>query len=844
MKWKFLPLSVVLCMLTAMLPLLGGMTVVGLGEETIEQNTFENWELPGTGTTKDFTVAANGRYSWNASYPLSLDTANNGAVQNTSLLVDGTAAPTYLAIELTQVPSVDYTLSFDFVGTVQDYYITGNMQLIRYNDIKKQPLRIGTDGVFEVNGVDMSLSYTPNHWYRADMHVSFSASSGTSAKVTVALTDITTEAVESKSFTMKDAANGKQIQIQTLAGFGPLYIDNVDIYEGMLDDARLATPTLLPGTEPTVEDTYTVTAVSANKEQGTAAVTTAGDTFTKGTAVTVEATPNGNFQFKCWKAEGIILTAEQQLQNPLTFAMPSNNVTITAEFEAKQDAVITPKTASYDKYDGSGQHRDIAVTLQPGDYVFSALKYGETVLKKDTDYTVSDGIYTIRSSYLDTLPIGNAVVTFDMDGGQDPILAITIINSTPGIQTYMVIASADSTKGYAEVTTPGETFEAGVNVTVEATAQEGYQFTGWIAEGITLATGQQSQNPLTFTMPQNNVTITAMFEVDETPDAIEQNTFENWALPETGKTQDFVVAENGSYTWGSNLSLVDAYVWENVNTSLLLDGTNANTYLNINFNDALDYGEGYTVAFDFVGTETEYEISTNPGYMVLIQFPTIGRRPFEIDSSGTFEYNAADMDMKYTPNHWYHVEMQVAKASSGGISVTTITLTDTTTNETVSNTFNLNGNPQTEKQIRINATAGFGKLYIDNLDIYEGAPDSTRLTTPTMLPGTQIGQQPGADYYIGAAHAATAGITITKNAVSADDHAVIVTALYDNSTGAPSLAAVTSREAILKTGETISLAADEIVQKPREGNWSVRYFIWEIGGDGNTLDVLAAIDAG
>lgn len=132
-------------------------------------------------------------------------------------------------------------------------------------------------------------------------------------------------------------------------------------------------------------------------------------------------------------------------------------------------------------------------------------------------------------------------------------------------------------------------------------------------------------------------------------------------------------------------------------------------------------------------------------------------------------------------------------------------------------------------------------LYIDNLDIYEGTPDRTRLTTTTVIPGTQTGLRPDSDYFVDLEDEA-AGIAIKKNLDSADDNALVMSALYDNSTGKPSLMAAKTKQVTLRTGETVSLTAEEIVHKPAEGDYSVRYFIWRLGETGKTLDVLAAID--
>ncbi len=262
---------------------------------------------------------------------------------------------------------------------------------------------------------------------------------------------------------------------------------------------------------------YTVTANSADETKGTAVVTTAGTAFEAGTSVTVEATPKAGNKFTGWTATGITLTEAQKTQNPLTITMPAANVTLSAAFAAKTNASVSPQAANYDKYAEHANHKDIAVTLTPGEYTFRALKNSTTTLTltEGTDYTVSGNVYTIKTSYLDTLAKGERTLMFEMDGGTNPTVVITVENSTPTPPpTYTVTtASADAAKGTAAVKTgEGGPFEAGVRVTIEATPTAGNKFTGWTATGITLTEEQKTQNPLMIFMPAENVTLTATFE--------------------------------------------------------------------------------------------------------------------------------------------------------------------------------------------------------------------------------------------------------------------------------------------------------------------------------------------
>ena len=58
----------------------------------------------------------------------------------------------------------------------------------------------------------------------------------------------------------------------------------------------------------------------------------------------------------------------------------------------------------------------------------------------------------------------------------------------------------------------GGAFQAGQPVTVQAEEKAGMRFLAWRAEGLELAEAQRAASPMTFTMPNNAVTLTALYE--------------------------------------------------------------------------------------------------------------------------------------------------------------------------------------------------------------------------------------------------------------------------------------------------------------------------------------------
>lgn len=125
------------------------------------------------------------------------------------------------------------------------------------------------------------------------------------------------------------------------------------------------------------------------------------------------------------------LASGQKLQLKAGETVTAEYAITVADNTPKTNASVSPNTASYDKYVSADNHKDIAVTLSAGDYTLAALKNGETPLTAGTDYTVSGGVYTILSSYLAKQANGQQTLTFEMDGGTNPAVTITVSDSTP-----------------------------------------------------------------------------------------------------------------------------------------------------------------------------------------------------------------------------------------------------------------------------------------------------------------------------------------------------------------------------------------------------------------------------
>jgi hypothetical protein len=145
---------------------------------------------------------------------------------------------------------------------------------------------------------------------------------------------------------------------------------------------------------------------------------------------------------------GINTTSELESANTFYGIKTINgkNMTVTAVFKpinsssgnggggggsSYTNASLSVSKLTFDTYVKSADYKDISVTLNSGSYTLSAIKNGDYTLKRETDYTVSGNTVTLNATYLATLTVGAHSITFDMSGGTDPKLSLTVTDSAP-----------------------------------------------------------------------------------------------------------------------------------------------------------------------------------------------------------------------------------------------------------------------------------------------------------------------------------------------------------------------------------------------------------------------------
>jgi uncharacterized repeat protein (TIGR02543 family) len=164
---------------------------------------------------------------------------------------------------------------------------------------------------------------------------------------------------------------------------------------------------------------------------------TGSGSYTAGTTVNIYAGNRSGYTFTGWTSSDVTITGASSKN--ASFTMPAKNVTIKANWSynsgsgggggsssSSTNATLSDTKAEFDKNEGD----DLKVTLKSGSYSLRSIKNGSYTLREGRDYTISGRTVTIKASYLDSLKEGKYSLTFDMNGGTDPVLTIIVTDTT------------------------------------------------------------------------------------------------------------------------------------------------------------------------------------------------------------------------------------------------------------------------------------------------------------------------------------------------------------------------------------------------------------------------------
>ena len=97
----------------------------------------------------------------------------------------------------------------------------------------------------------------------------------------------------------------------------------------------------------------------------------------------------------------------------------------------ERNASISISSARFDKYTESANNKNITLTLALNGNTLDAVRNGSAALVLSTDYTVNADTVVIKKEYLARQPKGTVKLTFDFSQGTDPVLSVTVSDSTP-----------------------------------------------------------------------------------------------------------------------------------------------------------------------------------------------------------------------------------------------------------------------------------------------------------------------------------------------------------------------------------------------------------------------------
>lgn len=226
-----------------------------------------------------------------------------------------------------------------------------------------------------------------------------------------------------------------------------------------------------------------------------------------GAVLYLVATPASGYAFTGWTVTGAGSSVANPSNPTTTFTMGTAAASITANFASTHPLTITSPT-----------HGSIRVTNSLGQEVNSGdgIGVGATLNLKATPISgYAFSTWTVSGEGAAIANLSNPITSFTM-GTDNATIGATFI--TAHILTVIEpeqIENSDDKQGVVKVTTSlGQTIAGSTSVgegavlTIEATATDGYQFTGWECTGGTVDT---SVIPNTFTMGTTDATIKANF---------------------------------------------------------------------------------------------------------------------------------------------------------------------------------------------------------------------------------------------------------------------------------------------------------------------------------------------
>jgi len=348
----------------------------------------------------------------------------------------------------------------------------------------------------------------------AGSRIGFTFTGWTVNSTNVTLTD---SSVAATDFTMPDAnvvvtanwlANDYTVTVidsfATTSGAGTyLYADDVDIDAGtregytftgwvvdsgnatLADDTQNATSFSMPDANVVVRATWSANDYTVTVNNSYAVVSGAG-TYQINNTVTINAGNRLGYIFTGWTVDTANADLVDATLSTTTFAMPADDVTVTANWQAIYYSVTVNN--SFASPTGAGDYIvDDIVTINAG------TREGYTFVGWTVSTLNADLASTLAATTTFTMPASNVVVSANWRAND---YSVTVHNS------------------FAALSGAG-TYNINNLVTINAGSRLGYTFTGWTVDTGNATLLNQYETITTFTMSAANVEVTANWSANQ-----------------------------------------------------------------------------------------------------------------------------------------------------------------------------------------------------------------------------------------------------------------------------------------------------------------------------------------
>lgn len=244
-----------------------------------------------------------------------------------------------------------------------------------------------------------------------------------------------------------------------------------------------------------------------------------GENLKYGVVYSLKAIAEEHYKFDSWLVsdDSVVLTPNKN-STDVSFKMTGKAVSITAKYIPKTPASISGSAnVIFDKYEFSQNNVDLSFKFFSNDYSLNKIVLNSAVLTQNTDYTVSDNVYTIKKQILENLDEGTYVIEFDCGMQENPTKNISVVDTTPVVSS-LCVSSNNAEYGTVSLTidetsSPTQTnATSGSSIKINAYPNEHYKFVGWTVGGNISLNPSEIASQASFVMPKSSVTLVAEFE--------------------------------------------------------------------------------------------------------------------------------------------------------------------------------------------------------------------------------------------------------------------------------------------------------------------------------------------